>query len=149
MKRFAFRLEQVRRWRQDQAELEEMRLEQLQTQLRGIEAQQREIAAAAEGSRRAVLAQSTVTAEELRSLESLHEYAKQEMRRLKGEEQEVKARMEEQRHRVMEAHRRFQLLDSLRDKALVAWTSARDKEQEDLGAELFLGKLARTTRSKF
>src|ERR1051326_2087927 len=143
MKRFSFRLEQVRRWRQDQAELEEMRLEQLHGELRGIEAQQRETAAAAEESRRAGLGRSSVTADELRTLESHHEYAKQELRRLKGEEEKMKARIEEQRQRVVEAHRRFRLLDGLRDKALVAWTAARDKEQEELGAELFLSKLAR------
>jgi hypothetical protein len=146
MKRFSFRLEQVRRWRQDQAELEEMRLEHFHTELRRIEAQQREVAAAAEGSRRTVLAQALVTAEELGALEALHEYAKQEMRRLKAEEHEVKARIEEQRQRVLEAHRSFQLLDGLRDKALVTWTAARDKEQEELGAELFLSKLARKSK---
>ena len=148
MKRFAFRLEQVRRWRQDQEELEEMRLEQFHAALRSIEAQQREIAAAAQ-SRRAVLAQSAVTAEELGSLESVHEYAKEEIRRLKGEEQDWKARIEEQIQRVLEANRRFQLLDGLRDKALVAWTAARDKEQEELGAEVYLSKLARKAGSKF
>ena len=148
MKRFSFRLEQVRKWRQDQAEMEEMRLEQLHTGLRGIEEQQREIVASTDRSRRAVLAQSAVTAEELRSIEALHEYAKQEMRRLKAEEQEVKERLEEQRRRVLEAHRRFQLLDGLRDKALATWTTARDKEQEELGAELFLSRLARKSGSK-
>jgi flagellar export protein FliJ len=143
MKRFAFRLEQVRRWRQDQEELEEIRLEQFHAALRGVEARQREIAATADQSRRAVLAQSAVTAEELGSLESVHEYAKEEIRRLKAEEQDWKARIEEQIQRVLEANRRFQLLDGLRDKALVAWTAGRDKEQEELGAEVYMSKFAR------
>jgi len=143
MKRFQFRLEQVRRWRQNQAELEEMRLERLHNELRALEAAQREIATAAERSRRTVLAQPAVTSEELGSLESLHEYAKHETRRLKGKEQEVKAHVAEQRQRVLEAHRRFELLDGLHGKALAGWVAARDKEQEELGAELFLSKLAR------
>lgn len=143
MKRFNFRLEQVRRWRQDQTELEEMRLEHLHNELRRIEAQQREVATEADRSRRSVLEKSAITAEELRSLESLHDYAKQELRRLRGEEQNAKTGVEQQRQRVLEAHRRFQLLDGLRDKALVNWTAAREKEQEELGAELFLGKRVR------
>ena len=143
MKRFSFRLEQVRKWREDQAELEEMRLEQLHAALRMIEAQRCEIAAAAEASRRAVLAQPSVTAVELSSIEAVHEYTKQEMRRLHLEEQNVKARIEEQRQVVLEARRRFQLLDGLREKSLLAWTAARDKEEEELGAELFLSRLAR------
>jgi chromosome segregation ATPase len=143
MKRFRFRLEQVRRWRQNQAELEEMRLERLHNELRDLEAGQREIAAAAERSRRTVLAQSAVTAEELGSLESLHEYAKHEIRRLAGKAKEVRARVDEQRKRVLEARRRFELLDGLHDKALAGWTAEWDKEQEELGAELFLSKLAR------
>ena len=38
MKRFGFPLERVRKWRQDQAELEEMRLRQLYAELRTAEA---------------------------------------------------------------------------------------------------------------
>jgi flagellar biosynthesis chaperone FliJ len=148
MKRFSFRLEQVRKWRQNQTELEEMRLERLHNELHALEAAQREIATAAERSRRTVLAQSAVTAEELGSLESLHKYAKHELRRLKGQEQAAKARVAEQRQRVLEARRRFELLDGLHDKALAGWTAARDKEQEELGAELFLSKLARTSGSR-
>jgi len=143
MKRFSFRLEQVRRWREDQAALEEMRLEQLLTNLHAIQAQQVELAATADSSRRAVLAQPRITSQELGSLEHLHEFTKQETERLKKAEQELKPRTEEQRKRVLEARRRFQLLDGLRDKALIAWTAARDKEQEELGAELYLSKFAR------
>ena len=143
MKRFEFRMERVRKWREDQAELEEMRLQQLYAQLRGLEDEEREVAASAERFHRGVLAQESVTAEELGALEAYQDYTKHEIRRLQAKQKEVKAQVEKQRQRLLEAHRRVQLLDCLREKALVAWTAARDKEQEELGAELFLGNLTR------
>ena len=143
MKRFSFRLEQVRRWRQDQAGLEEMRLQQLYAELNTILVEQREIAAAADESRRAVLAKSAMSAGELNSLEAYHDYATHNIRRLKQKEEELRVRIGEQRRRVLEAHRRFRLLDGLRNKALAAWTAACDKEQEEVAAELYLAKRGR------
>lgn len=143
MKRFAFRLEQVRRWRHDEEELEEMRLEQLYRELRAIESQQRDLTAEAERGRRAVLEQAAVSAEDLGSLEAVHAYVARMLRRLEAEERQARSRIAAQRAVLLEAHRRFQLLDGLRSKALVAWTAARDHEQEQLAAELYLSKLAR------
>lgn len=148
MKQFSFRLEQVRKWRQDQAEVEELRLEQLFNLLRSIEAEQLEIAATADSSRREVLEKSSITSDELRLMESILDFTRHALKRLKGEEQKAKASVEVQRRRVLEAHRSFQLLDGLRDKALLTWTAQRDKEQEELGAELYLGKLARKSNAK-
>ena len=41
---------------------------------------------------------------------------------------------DEQQARVLEAHRRFQLLDKLHSRTLLSWTAARDKEQEEMAA---------------
>lgn len=144
MKRFNFRLDQVRKWRQDQAELEEMRLQQLYTQLHVIEARRKTIAAEADGCRRALVAQESVTAEELSFLEAFRAYANEQIRQLGLKEQEMGVRIKEQRRLLMEAHRRFQLLDGLRDKAMITWTAACDKEQEEVAAELFLAKRNRS-----
>lgn len=149
MKRFEFRLEQVRKWRQDQAELEEMRLQQLVMELCALEARQSEIAADAERSRRGVVEQAAVTGGDLAALEALHDYVEQEMSRLKQKQLEVKKRIEEQRKRLLEAHRRFQLLDALRGKALTAWTAGCDKEQEELAAEVHLAKRVREKGAGF
>jgi len=144
MKRFNFRLDQVRKWRQDQAELEEMRLQQLYSELRVLEARRKSIAAEADISRRKLVAQQSVTAEELSFLEAFRAYANEQIRQLSLKEREMEVRIKEQRRLLMEAHRRFQLLDGLRDKAMVTWTAACDKEQEEVAAELFLAKRNRT-----
>ena len=144
MKRFNFRLDQVRKWRQDQAELEEMRLQQLYRQLRALEVRRKEIAAEADSSRRALVVQQSVTAEELSFLEAFRAYANDQIRQLGEKEREMEVRIKEQRQCLLEAHRRSQLLDGLRDKALVTWTAECNKEQEEVAAELFLAKRNRT-----
>ncbi len=146
MKRFQFPLERVRKWRQEESELQEMRLQPLRSELRGIEREQRELASEVDRCRRNVLSQSSVASEELASLEKFREYAAQQLRRLEGRRRETQARVEEQRLRVLEAHRRFELLERLRVKALTSWTAARDKDQEQLAAELYLAKRSREDR---
>jgi hypothetical protein len=140
MKRFAFPLERVRKWREGQAELEETRLQQLYAELRAYEAAQQRLSSETEASCRALMIQTTITAEELSTLEDYRLYAARESRRLEARKRETEARIRQQRQQVLEAHRRFKLLEGLRDKALVTWSAARDKEQEDLAAELFLTK---------
>ena len=49
----------------------------------------------------------------------------------------------EQLSRVIEARRKFELLDRLREAALNEWQAAVNKEQEDLAAELFLARSRR------
>jgi hypothetical protein len=146
MKRFNFPLDRVRNWRHDQAEIEEMRLRQMYTEMRAVEADRKALVEEADRSRRAVLAQHYVTALDLSSLEAFHEYAVEQLRRLDAKRREVETRIQEQQVRVLEAHRSFQLLDGLRDRALVSWTAARDKEQEELAAELFLAKRSQEIR---
>src|SRR6202035_4703589 len=104
MKRFNFRLDQVRRWRQDQAELEEMRLQQLYTELRVMEARRKAIAAEADLSRRKLVTQQSVTAEELSFLEAFRAYANDQIRQLGLKEREMEVRIKEQRRLLMEAH---------------------------------------------
>ncbi len=143
MKRFDFRLERVRKWRQDQADLEDQRLEQLYAELRAIDVKRKEIESEADRRRRGVLTQATVMAEELAFIESFRTWADGQVRRLGERQREAEAKVQKQRQRVLEAHRRYQLLDGLKDKALVDWTSQRDKEQEELAAELYLAKRSR------
>jgi hypothetical protein len=143
MKRFEFRLERVRKWRQDQADIEDQRLEQLYAELRSIEEKRKEIESETDRRRRGVLAQATVMAEELAFIESFRAWADGQVRRLGERQRDTELKVQKQRLRVLEAHRRFQLLDGLKGKALLDWTSGRDQEQEELAAELYLAKRIR------
>ena len=44
---------------------------------------------------------------------------------------------------MCEARRQFQLVDRLREKALVQWRAQRSQEQEQLAADLYLARYAR------
>lgn len=143
MKRFRFPLERVRKWRQDQAGLEEMRLQALYSDIGNLHAEQRRIAEETEQSCCGILQQSTVSAQDLATLEDYRLYTARENRRIAARKRDIEARIVEQRRRVLDARRKCQLLDGLRDKALISWTASQDKEQEDLAAELFLAKRQR------
>jgi hypothetical protein len=140
MRRFAFRLEQIRSWRRNQYDLEQVRLQGLYAELRSLEAAQQRITSEFERSRRALVHASVLVAVDLHSLEHAREYTRRELRRLWLAKTDLDKRIAAQRSRVLDARRQSQLLEIMRDKALVAWTAARDKEEEELGAELFLAR---------
>jgi len=148
MKRFHFALERVRKWRQDQADIEEMRLQHLHTEMRALDKHRKEIVEEADRSRRAVLAQHYVTSEDLGALDAFREYTAEQLRRLDAKKAVLAPRIAEQKERMLEAHRGFQLVDGLRDRALLAWTAALDKEQETLAAELHLAGRIRESRKR-
>src|SRR5258708_27789289 len=82
MRRFSLPLERVRKWRQDRAEMEEMRLRQLYAETRTVEADRKTIVDEAVRSRRAVLAQRYVTSQDLSALAAFKEYAAEQDRHL-------------------------------------------------------------------
>ena len=143
MKRFDFPLERVRRWRREQASLEELKLQQLRAEMAGLQAAQRQIEADRVESEQIVLGQTYIESLLLESLDSYRQYTAGKVRHLEGRKQQWEAKIQEQLNRVIEARRKFDLLERLRKAALAAWQAAVNKEQEDLAAELFLAKSGR------
>ena len=79
----------------------------------------------------------------LESLDSYRRHTDSQIRNLEARERQWEAKIAEQLSRVMEARRRSELLEHLRRGALKKWEAAANREQEDLAAELFLGKRRR------
>lgn len=143
MKRFQFPLERVRRWRAEQAAVEELKLEQLAAQLAGIREEKRSIANQRQRSEQELLAQPSMEAAELQSLDGYRLYARNKIRDIETRERQAEVLMEQQRQRVIEARRQAELLERLKRKAFDEWEDASEKEQETLAAELHLAKRAR------
>jgi hypothetical protein len=143
MKRFDFPLERVRRWRREQASLEELKLQQLRAEMAGLQAAQRQIEADRVESEQKVLGQAYIESRLLESLDSYRQYTAGKVRHLESRKQQSEAKIQEQLNRVIEARRKFELLERLRVAALDEWQAAVNKEQEDLAAELFLAKSGR------
>lgn len=140
MKRFNFPLDRVRRWRLEQLNVEELKLQQLRAELEGLAASKRLIREELSETQRQVLGQVSMQANELETLDAYRLHIRGRIRELENREWERGTKVIEQRARVIEARRQFELLEQLRQKSFGAWKTALDKEQEDLAAELFLAR---------
>jgi len=143
MKRFDFPLETVRRWRLERAGIEELKLRQILAEKQKLATRKVQIHSEMAQTARQVLGQPSMQSLELQSLDSFRLYGRNRIRDIENQERQCEARAVEQRNRVLEARRQFELLDRLRQKALAEWRAAGNKEQEEMAAELFLAKSIR------
>lgn len=143
MKRFEFSLERVRRWRREQANLEELKLQQMRGELARLETAQRQIETDIINCERETLSEPSLDPLMLVSMDAYRQGARGKIQQLVDRQRRCSDRIAEQFKRVVEARRRFELLDKLRNDALDQWQTASDKEQEDLAAELYLAKIRR------
>jgi hypothetical protein len=142
MKRFTFPLETARQWRNRQAEIQEMRLQQLVAEKQNIE--DRRVALDEELDReRRRIGDGAIDVQRLASLDRYATFVTREQHRLAAARADCERRIEAQRAVLMEARRAFQLIERLKEKALIEWQAAGAKEQEELAAELFLARRAR------
>jgi hypothetical protein len=145
MKRFNFPLDRIRRWRLEQLSVEELKLQQVRAEQQALADAKREVRDEFFKSEHEVLAQPSLPGLELENLDSFRLHVRDRVRGFENRERQVEAKVVEQRGRVIEARRQFELLDGLRQKALAKWKVAADKEQETLAAEIYL---SRSTRNR-
>ena len=143
MKRFDFPLERVRRWRFEQLNLEELKLQQIFAERQTLARAKQQIRDELDRAGRDMLAKPALDPLELESLDSFRYHVRDRVRDLENRERKAEEKIAVQRQKVIEARRQFELLDRLRTKALAEWTAAADKEQETLAAEMFLAKSIR------
>src|SRR5271169_5724190 len=143
MKRFHFPLDRVRRWRAEQATLEELKLEQLVDHLTRLRLEKRGIESARTLSEQEVLGQPSIEATELQSLDAYRLHTRNQIRDIENREREAGAAVARQIERVIEARRQAELIERLKQKAFNEWQTASDREQENLAGELYLAKFAR------
>lgn len=140
MKRFIFPLERVRKWREDQAGVEEEKLHNLYTALRAVEESRRSLGEREENCQRSVLRCEAVAALELAVLDSFRCHIARRQSELEGMKKKLEGQIARQREILLAARRGFRLLDRLRGREFTAWTAASEKETESLAAELYLAK---------
>jgi len=152
VKRFAFPLERVLRWRRTQAELEEARLAELMAELarvrREMAALQRELAGGEQALVAAARKGEAMDPRALAALDDFRRYVRRRRDRLRRSEAEIEWRISEQRKAALEARRRAKVLEKYREKRLEEWRLAADQEANRLADELYLaGKARREQRS--
>jgi hypothetical protein len=143
MKRFEFPLETVRRWRLERAGIEELKLRQILSEKQMLAVTKGQIQSEMAQTLRQVLGRPSMQSLDLESLDSFRLYTRGRIRDLEDQERKCEARIVEQRTKVLEARRQFELLERLRQKAIQEWRAAGNKEQEEMAAELFLAKSIR------
>jgi len=140
MKRFQFPLDRVRRWRQEQAALEEVQLQRWYAQLAALDEERTRAEDERAASERKVLGQASVQADELQALDAYRRHVRSRIGGIERRRGEVTAGIEKQRQLLMEARRRAELLERLKTRMFQAWRAAADREEETLAGELYLAK---------
>lgn len=143
MKRFHFPLERVRRWRDGQASLEEMKLEQLRGNVLAVREEKQNIALEGERSEQEILGRLRMEGAELESLDSYRFHVRSRIREIENRERQLSVEVEQQRQKAIEARRQAELLERLKHQALVEWQAASDHEQESFAGELYLARWTR------
>lgn len=143
MKRFEFGLEKVRCWRHEQVDMEELKLQQLYSELNGLTAARHQLEIECQSAQKSLRAGVSISAVDLHYLDEFKNYVRAQSQKLEVQERQCEAKIVQQRQRVIEALRQAELLDRLKTQALAGWRAAYQKEEETLAAELFLFKRKR------
>jgi flagellar biosynthesis chaperone FliJ len=140
MQRFRFTLESVRHWRQEQAEIEESALGKLVAQRQSLLDRMERLQCDRREGDAALVRCATVLAQELAALESGRQWIKTETARLILRVRETDKQIEQQRARVVQARRNYELLQRLKERALHKWQQEADRELDQLAADVFLSQ---------
>ena len=140
MKRFEFPLETARRWRREQQEMEEMRLQQLYADLQQIALQRKRLDAEYAAADSRLRSGKIILAEDLFNLDNFRRQLRKRTEALDQARRQCERRIEAQRERVIEARKNFELLDHLKKRKQEDWRLESLKEQEALASELFLAR---------
>lgn len=143
MKRFEFRLDRVRRWREEQASIEELKLRQLHDALASLREQRGRVASERAENEHAVLSQPSIEACQVQSLEIYRRYAAGQIHNIAERERQCEEHIREQSNIWREARQKAELLERLKQKTFEEWRAASDREEENLASELFLAKRMR------
>lgn len=143
MKRFVFPPERVRRWRQEQLELQTAKLRQLCGQLAALGQEKARIENERAATALRILGQASVDAGELQALDAYRLHVRARIAEIERRQGQVSAQIEQQRARVIEARRQAELLERLKTKMFEEWQALARREEETLAGELYLAKWQR------
>jgi len=143
MKRFAFRLETVLRWRRSQFDLEQSKLHKLVGEREVLRARIHELEGVRAAAEQAVLKAGEVRGEELAALEAYRRALAAQRANLQKALVACEEKIKAQRERVLEARRNVRLLEALKQRQRLAWEAELNRELEALAAEAYLGRWGR------
>jgi flagellar export protein FliJ len=141
MKAFAFPLGRILEYRRQQAGVEQTRLETLLSQVRQLDEQIALLAGQKAQLRDDVRSGDLASGDELAAASRFEAFLGRQTTQVEKRKAEVQVSCENQRRVAVEAQRKVKLLERLRDRRMTEWTSACDRELEEIAAESHLARL--------
>ncbi len=140
MNAFRFPLQKALEWRRSELELAELKFQQLTAAVSAVDKALAELETA--GIRAEILVRdwSPVCGRDLAALGSFRLHVRKKNVELAARRAECAGRLAAGRNAMLEARRRFRLLERLKERRLEAWRLARDKELEELASECYLAR---------
>jgi len=140
MNAFRFPLERALDWRRNELDLAELKFQQLTAALAAVDKARAELETS--GIRAEILVRdwSPVCGRDLAALGSFRLHVRKKNRELAAQRAECAASLVAGRAAMLEARRRFRLLERLKERRLEDWRMARDKELEELASESCLAR---------
>jgi hypothetical protein len=140
MKRFRFSMERVRHYRKLQLDFEQARMDQLQARLQSLAHMEAELERQKRQAQLAIVQTGMVDGSELRDLSGLQDYTSHMRQRFSLERVRIQSEITAQSELLIEARRRFEILERLKDKSRKRWQVDYNREEEQLATESFLAK---------
>lgn len=140
MKKFAFTLERVRKYREEQLAVEKVRLERLFAEKSLIEQSRELLEREGQETAATVSRKSSFEAGELQAIDAFRRYVAAQRTQFAIRLADCDRRIGEQQRLVIEARRKCELLARLKERKWRAWNSELARELETQSAEMFLAK---------
>jgi hypothetical protein len=138
--RFQFPLQKVLDWRRTQLEIEEGKFRQRVEAVAAVDRARAELEAGAVHTECEVRRWDPVDGGDLRALGEYRAGVRASEARLTAERAERARALAAQQAAMLEARRRFRLLERLRERRVAEWKSACDRELDEIASESFLAQ---------
>ena len=140
MKKFRFSLARVKDWRNQQLEMEELKLPPLLAERRALATEAARLDREETEAGRTIATLTAAEAEELAAFDSWIHHLRREKERLAARQADCEQRIRTQQKAILEARRRLRLLERLEHRRFSDWLAQADHEQEALSQELYLAR---------
>jgi hypothetical protein len=147
MNAFRFPLQRALDWRRTQLELAEARVEQQLAVLAAIDREHAELDAMGQRAEVEVRQFAALAGGDLSALGSFRLAVKGRARDLVAKRVECQKELAARQSAVVEARRRYHLLERLKDRRCAEWQSAAERELDELAADSYLAQWARRQAS--
>jgi flagellar export protein FliJ len=143
MNAFRFSLQKALELRRRQFDLEEIRYGQVLVEIAAIDREHTRIVNLARGAEDDVRQRESVPGCDLAALDHFRVRGRSDVARIERQRAEAQGRAAEQQSAMVEARRRYRLLEKLRERRLAEWESARDRQLDEMAAEAHLSVWSR------